>query len=328
MAAAADDLDRGGIVSELFDGLPSPRGSVPQLRLMAALHELVLSDQAPALARYYPSTGGDLPPGRAWPCAQQALQAHRDWIRERLPRTVQTNEVGRSTVLYAVLLWLAHRHGGPIRLLEIGASAGLNLRADRYAYLSGELTLGDPSSALRFRQPWRPPPAIDLTAAQGRLTIADRAGCDLSPLDPRREQDRRRLLSYIWPDEPERLSRLQDALAIAATDELTVARSPASAWLPEQLQQRQTGELTVVWHSIVQQYVPASEWEATLQALRQAHARHPDREIVRVAMEPRREHIVNFTVTRYDDLGGPGQVLAECGDHGPPVSWTAPATPA
>lgn len=70
------------------------------------------------------------------------LHEHFDWIRERLPRTVQTNEPGRSAVLYAVLLWLADRHRRPIRLLEIGASAGLNLHADCFAYAVGDETFG------------------------------------------------------------------------------------------------------------------------------------------------------------------------------------------
>jgi hypothetical protein len=175
MAAAADDLDRGGVVARLFAGLPAPRGSVPQLRLMAALHELVLAGSVPELARFYPSAGGERPPQGAWPWARAALNDHFDWIRERLPRTVQTNEVGRSTVLYGVLLWLADASERRLRLLEIGASAGLNLRADRYAYDVGEAMLGDPSSAVRFQEPWRPGPQIDLAAAQ------DRCGSPIAP---------------------------------------------------------------------------------------------------------------------------------------------------
>lgn len=321
MAAAADDLDAGGVVARLFAGVPVPRGSVPQLRLMAALHELVLSGAAPALARFYPSAGGDRPPLRAWPDARAALVGHFDWIRERLPRTVQTNEVGRSTVLYAVLLWLTERCGRPLRLLEIGASAGLNLRADRYAYLVGDETLGDPRSGLSFRQPWQPGPDVDLAAAQRRLRIVHRAGCDLSPLNPCSAEDRRRLLSYIWPDEPERLKRLEAALTIAAQDPIAIASRSAGRWLPDELARRGADELTVVWHSIVRQYVSDDEWAAVIEALREASAADPQRPIARVAMEPRRDHVIDFAVTLHGDPDGPGQTLARCGDHGPPVEW-------
>jgi hypothetical protein len=289
MAATADDLDRGGVVARLFAGLPAPRGSVPQLRLMAALHELVLAGSVPELARFYPSAGGERPPQGAWPWARAALNDHFDWIRERLPRTVQTNEVGRSTVLYAVLLWLADGSERRLRLL-----------------------------------PWQPGPRIDLAAAQDRLRISHRAGCDLAPLDPSLADDRRRLLSYIWPDEPERLARLQAALAIAARDPLPIARSPASEWLAAELERRRAGELTIVWHSIVRQYVPGEEWAAVIECLRAASAARSDRPIVRVAVEPRRDHVVNFAVSLHAEPDGPGQILARCGDHGPPVVWKPP----
>ncbi|HEX3830906.1 MAG TPA: DUF2332 domain-containing protein [Solirubrobacteraceae bacterium] len=328
MAAAANDLDQGGVVARLFEGLPVPRGSVPQLRLMAALHELVLARSVPELARFYPSAGGENPPQQAWPRARAALNDHFDWIRQRLPRTVQTNEVGRSTVLYAVLLWLADRSERRLRLLEIGASAGLNLHADRYAYDVGEATLGEPSSAVRFQEPWRPGPQIDLAAARDRLRISHRAGCDLAPLDPSLPDDRRRLQSYIWPDEPERLQRLQAALAIAARNRVPIARSSASEWLAAELERRRVGELTVVWHSVVRQYVPGEEWAAVIGCLRAATAARPDRPIVRVAMEPRRDHVVNFAVSLHAEPDGPGQILARCGDHGPPVVWQPPAATA
>ena len=46
----------------------------------------------------------------------------------------QTNEVGRSALLMSGLLVLADRFGLPLRLFELGASAGLNLQLDRYGY--------------------------------------------------------------------------------------------------------------------------------------------------------------------------------------------------
>jgi hypothetical protein len=43
MGAAAEDIDRGGEVARLFEGIDAPPGAVPQLRLLSALHYLVLS---------------------------------------------------------------------------------------------------------------------------------------------------------------------------------------------------------------------------------------------------------------------------------------------
>ena len=333
MRGAADDIEAGGVVSELFAGVPAPPGSVPQLRLMAALHELVLAGRAPELVGFYPSAGGDRAPAQAWPVARRALRDHADWIAPRLRRTVQTNEPGRAAVLYAVLLWLVDRGAArgrdlrPIRLLELGASAGLNLLADRYRYEQEGSVLGAPDSPVAFAQPWRPPPPIDLRTAADRLAIVHRAGCDSSPRDPADPEDRRRLLSYIWPDESERFHRLQAALEIAAADPPPVAAADALDWLPGALEDRAAGELTVVWHSVVRQYVDRDAWEATRERFRAAARADPDRPVVWVSMEPMPERIFGcaVTVTAAPDLAA-DVPLARCGDHGPPVAWetTAP----
>jgi hypothetical protein len=113
MRGAAADLDRGGVVRELFDGVPAPPGSVPALRLLAALHRLVLAGRAPELALHYPSAGGTRPAAGAWPRAADCLRERFDEVRERLTLTVQTNEPGRATVLYGALLWLGAWRSGP-----------------------------------------------------------------------------------------------------------------------------------------------------------------------------------------------------------------------
>lgn len=320
MYGAADDLAAGGVVADLFEGISTPPGAVPQLRLMAAMHQLVLSDGAPDLARFYPSAGGTEPPDDSWAAAENALRANFDWIKG-LGLTVQTNEPGRSAVLFAVLLWLTDRYRLAIRLLELGASAGLNLLADRYCYVAGGEVYGEPTSSLRFEEPWRPPPPIRLRDAAANLRISDRAGCDRSPLDPREAEDRMRLVSYIWPDEPDRIRRIEAAMDIAARAPVPVIRGDASEWLPGALAGRRAGELTVVWHSLVRQYVEPEEWVALQSALREARAAAPELPIVRVGMEPDLDHLAAIELA-IDEPGDASPIrLAACGDHGPPVIW-------
>jgi len=315
MRAAADDIDRGGLVARLFAGVPAPPGSVPQLRLLAALHYLVLSAQAPALAAFYPSASGELAPEGVWPTAQATLRENFDQVRVRLHRTVQTNEPGRSPVLFAGLLWLAERHRCPIRLLEVGASAGINLLADRYCYVVDDLELGDPSSPLRFADPWMPPPPIDLARAERHLHIVARAGCDPAPLDASRPDDQLTLLSYIWPDELDRIERMRAALSVAACDPVPIAAQHGSHWLPGALAAADDGELIVVWHSVMRQYVEADEWTRIERAL----AGRP--EIVRLSMEPAGDEVAWMQLTVHDPAGAPEVRLAVCGDHGLPIRW-------
>jgi HAD superfamily hydrolase (TIGR01509 family) len=323
IAAAADDYEAGGVVARLFAGVDAPPGGVPALRLMAALHELALTGREPELSAFYPSAGGTRPPEAAWPIAREVLEHNFDWIEPRLHRTVQTNEPGRSAVLYPVLLWLAAAYGRPLRLLEIGASAGLNLICDRYRYDVGELTLGDPGSPVRFEQPWRPAPAIDLAAAAAALRITHREGCDPNPLDPSSPDDRRRLISYIWPDERDRLTRLDAALSVAAPRPPMVVRAPAFEWLPDALGRRRNGELTVVWHSVMRQYVDPGEWQALLEAFDAALAAAPERPIAWVGMEPVPGGAGNELTLRTGAHRAAGRV-ATCDDHGPPIVWLAP----
>jgi hypothetical protein len=243
------------------------------------------------------------------------MEERFDLIRQRLDRTVQTNEPGRSAVLFAGLLWLTDRHRRPIRLLEIGASAGLNLIADRYSYVVDGRELGDPESPLRFVDPWTPAPPIDLRDTASALEVVARAGCDPSPLDPTNADDQLTLLSYIWPDELHRIDRMRAALSVAARDRIPVAVRRGSEWLPEALAAGREDELTVVWHSVMRQYVDSEEWAAIERALDGRDS------VVRLSMEPDLDQRARMQLTVHDPVGAPEVLLATCDDHGLPIRW-------
>ena len=322
MRGAADDLDAGGVVAELFAGLDASWASVPGLRLAAVLHRLVLAGRAPELAPFYPDAGGTRPPQHAWPLAAAVLRAHAPEARERLPRTVQTNEPGRAAALYGALLWLLDRIPLPVRLLEIGASAGLNLRVDRFAYVVDGQVLGDPGSPLVLEEPWvgRPVPAPARAAAALRIT--DRAGCDPAPLDPEEPEDRLTLLSYVWPDEEERLARARAALAVAARVPAPVQAEPTAAWLGRRLAAGREGELTVLWQSVVRQYVDDADWAGIEAAVEQAGAdADPGRPLAWIAMEPGDGRLLDFELRATTWPGDRRRRLARVDPHGAPVRW-------
>jgi hypothetical protein len=309
--AAADDYDAGGPTYDLLSPhTEDPSGSVPALRLTGALHRLVLERRAPELALHYPSVGGL--PGEVWPAARRTIAEHLDELREHVRRPVQTNEVGRSAALYGGLLHV----GGPVRLLELGASAGLNLLVDRFAYeVSGEV-LGDPTSPVRLHEPWRG------RLPTGTVEVVERAGCDPQPLDPISAADRLTLTSYVWPDQVDRFERLRAALAVAARHGIAVERLPASAFLERELAEPRSGVTTVVWHSVVRQYMAPAERERVDQLLTEAGERATAAApLARLSLEPVQGQF-RFLVELTTWPGGRTRVLAEARGHGPPVEWT------
>ena len=82
---------------------------------------------------------------------RELIGAHVDEMHAGLAIPPQTNEVGRSAALLAGLFDLVAASGVPrIRLLEVGASAGLNLLLDHYAYRGDSWQFGDTDSTIQF----------------------------------------------------------------------------------------------------------------------------------------------------------------------------------
>jgi hypothetical protein len=184
--------------------------------------------------------------------------------------------------------------------------------------------LHHPSSPLRFDAPWQPGPLIDVHAAARDLRILARGGCDQRPLDPRQPEDRLTLMSYIWADELNRIERLKSALDVAAACAVPIATEPASAWLARALADRDAGELTVIWQSIFRQYVASEEWAAIEDAVRRAADRGPP--VAWLAMEPTGAQLAQIGLSLRSHPDEPAELLAHCGDHGPPVMWYPPGT--
>lgn len=315
LEGAADDLVAGGVVADLLGPhADEPSGTVPALRLAGSLHRLVLEGAAPELALRYPSVGGTAAVEGVWPPAERACRDHLDRLRELVRQGVQTNEVGRSAVLYGVLLKIP----GPLQLLEVGASAGLNLRCDSYGYEVGETLLGDATSPVRLVQPWH-----GCLPTARPLDVRARKGCDPNPLDPTTADGRLTLTSYVWADQVARLERLRGALDVAARVPAAVEKAGALHFLQRELAQRPAGVTTVVWHSVVWQYVDPAERVAVDALLAETGARATeDTPLVRASMEPERvdgRWVFRVRLQRWPD-GGTVHV-ADAEGHGPPVRW-------
>jgi hypothetical protein len=314
-----DDVGAGGPTWHILEPYAAaPFEPVYPLRLLGGLHHLVLAGDAPALARRYPSTGGDGDADAAWPDVRALLADPPVALVETFERAVQTNEVGRSVALVGGLLLLAERTGLPVRLLEVGASGGLNLRVDRYWYEQAGRGWGDAASPLRFVDRYEPgPPPFGAP-----LSIAERRGCDRDPIDASSEDGARTLLSYVWPGMTARFDALTYALAVARALPVEIDRADAADWVEQQLAVTRTGIVTVVWHSIVWQYLDASTRTRLLHALRAAAARAtPDAPVAWLRLEPPDDTLGRPELRCSLWPGAADEVLAHAGFHHQPVHW-------
>ena len=278
----AERLGNGSAVADRilgWQGDPSPSADSVPLRIAGCLHALVLDGRAPALAAAYPPhvVNDD----QLWHAIEEATREHAGFILERLNSPPQTNEVRRSGALLPGFFLLGEMFGMPLILSEAGASAGLNLQWDRYAYDLGGRTVGAANSTVRIAPEWRgrTPPASD-------VEVAARAGCDLNPIDAADPSQRLRMLSYIWADQADRLDRTAHALDIAARHDLSIERADAIDWLAGRFAQRHAGAVHVVFHTIAWQYFPKTLQErgASLIAEAGAQATH-GAPLARLALE-------------------------------------------
>jgi hypothetical protein len=295
-------LDWRGNADVFSDALP--------LRLAGGLHALVRRGGAPGLAACYPPA--PLPGDDAlWAALRPALEGPD--LLPWLDSAPQTNEVGRSAVLMSGLLVVADLFPQPMELLELGASAGLNLQLDRYGYDLGGVKAGDAGSPLQLRPQWKggPPPGAP-------VRVARRRGVDLNPLDVR--SDGERLLAYTWPDQPRRLAQLEAALAVAAQDPAAVDSGDAADWLEARLaERREAGVTRVVLHSIAFQYFPAGTKARIRAAMEAAGAAGAPLAWLRYEYEPEDNRIT----LRLKTWPGEERLLAHCHPHGIEVKWLA-----
>jgi hypothetical protein len=319
MMRVGDDIAAGGPSWSVLEGHEHDRpGTVPSLRFMGSVHRLVLSGRAPELARHYPSAGGDASdPAAAWPAFVATVEQHAAELRELVNRPVQTNEVGRAGALLGGFLEVSRATGLPLRLLEVGASAGLLLRWDRYRYEADGRAWGDPASGLRLAIEGEGPPL------DARADVAERLGCDRNPLDPASEEDRLTLRSFLWPDQDWRRDQLDAALEIAGRVPAGVERARAADWVEGRLAEPAGGTASVVYHSLVAQYFPDDERARFERALAEAGARAtPEAPLAWLRMEGAGE-LCDVRLTLWP--GGEERLLARAGYHGRPVRWLEPS---
>lgn len=255
----AKDRELLGLLASAKPGQQRP------VLLMAAVHDLVLGSPDVPLARFYPSiTGGPVPAGDPFPAFRRLCLERRDDLLALLStRSTQTNEVNRCVALRpALAAAVRDLPDTPVALVELGASAGLNLGFDRYC-LPGRF--GPPDSPVRLASeetgaaepPFRAP----------LPEVAWRRGIDQSPVSLADADAVRWLEACLWPEQIERVERFRAAVRTARDDPPTVVAGDMVDALAEVADAAPPDVHMVIWHSWALTYVARDRRPALADAI-------------------------------------------------------------
>ncbi|MFE1521632.1 DUF2332 domain-containing protein [[Kitasatospora] papulosa] len=276
LSVVMEDISDSGPISRHICDHPDADTPLFGLRVLAGVKLLVLTGQAPELATHLEDfmsgqTSVDYVE-RIRRIFRKTITEHPDEIWEALNRPVQQHLPSRAGFLLRGLGMLGAKK---VRLLELGACAGLTLIPDRYRWFGNDWQWGDEKSSVRMpaEGPW-----------PGDINIVERAGCDLSPRDPANEQDRMILRSFIAPEREVEQMELDEALILASESRVRVDEADAAEWLGQELLcQTESDTTTVVWHSLFWGYLN-SEKRSELNGILSSAAKHT--RLARISYEP------------------------------------------
>lgn len=302
-----------GTGRRILDWPGDPAADVLPLRIAGGLHGLARSGQDRELSELYAFAREDF--GNVM---RRVLNQWDQWLHPWLDSPPQTNEVGRSGALMAGLAVAAARLDHSIELLEIGASAGLNINLDRFGYRLGGLGLGPEDSGVQIAPEWDgPQPQVKWPR------IVKREAVDQNPLDVHDDATAERLLAYCWPDQPERLARLHAAIAIARSHPPQVMRGDAADWIEHELSGRQpAGVARIVMHSVFWQYLPRDTQQRIDAAIRTAgRAATKEQPLCWLSFEPDPPSAGPMQLRLKLWPSGEHLHLAQCHPHGTSINW-------
>lgn len=299
------------------------RGQQPPNLLFAAVHFLLLGDPDDQLAAWYPSIAGDAAraPGGAGPAFAAFCRRRRGEVEPLLrERLVQTNVVGRAAALRYAMGIAGERVGGPVALVEVGASAGVQLAFDAYRYRIGDADAGPRDAAVEVRASWR----SSRPARLGELpVIAARAGIDLHPVDVTDPVERRWLRALVWPENAAQAERLEAALAVVAAAPPRLFARDATTGIEDVVDEVAGDRPLVLFHAATRAHVPAERRPAFDAALAAPGRRRP---VLRIALEAtsrssRHPEGPRHELSLTDSRDGTTTLLAEVDGHG---AWIRP----
>jgi hypothetical protein len=245
----------------------------PTNLLFASVQYLLMKGSATRLRNYYASLVDDPdPPEEAGGPFKEFVLEHQDWIVENSNRRyTQTNESKRCVALLPAI-WSTGLER--FHLVEIGASAGLNLAIDHYRYRWDGVEWGPSGS----------PVVLEAASRGGRprprpIEVLSRTGLDLNPIDLEDPDERSWLLALIWPEHTERRARLEKAIEIAKHVPMRMVEGDATETLNVVLTSLPEGDPVVVMNSMALMQFARSQRESLYRTIEEAGSQRPVRRV-------------------------------------------------
>ena len=286
---------------------------IPNL-FFSAVKRVLADDPEDALNDHYARCAGD---GRPTPGLGEAFSDfcsnHTEDIRGLVQtRRVQTNEIRRCSYLMPAFGVIASENPGrPLALVDVGASAGLNLLWDsyRYSYSDGSTYGPSDSSVLVDAETRTPMPSIPAQFPR----VSHRVGIDLSPVDLSDDEEFRWMMALVWPDHTDRAELLSAARSIWLETPPEIVAGDALAVLPEVLTRIPEDAILCIFHCHTLNQFPVEARSAFHEVLMQESER---RTVYHVPSEGER-----MSVDRIEKSQTSTALSARRNAHGRWIEW-------
>lgn len=294
----------------------------PPNMLFAAVQYLLLTGIDHPLAAHYPIISGEHRPlAPAYPHFRDFCLEHRERIVELIStRLTQTNVVRRCTCLLPAFSIVCHETSSPLALIDLGASAGLNLNFDRYAYSYARdgheiLRWGSDSAQIRLEADLQG--NGELPPIPPAIPVASRDGIDLDPVDLTNPDQLLWLRALIWPEHVERHQQLIDAATEFKDSDIRMHAGDATRVLPTLIESTPREHALVVYSTIALHQFPRESRQRIADTLAATSAERPLWQIALEGNDP------ELSITRYRNGAGKTEKLADASPHGWWIEWQA-----
>ncbi len=287
---------------------------------LAAVNYILMKNPKDGLAEFYPNVGGSFSPS---PAMLNAFSIFCEKFEVEIgklleTRLVQTNEVQRCALLLPAVNMVSEKSGvEKISLVDVGASGGLNLLMDQvFIQYSDGSSAGPLNSTLRLECESK---GLSLPDFKNGIQISSRIGIDLNPVDLLNADQREWNLALIWPDQFERIKRLQKALKLLSSNKILLRKGNANQILDEVVSEIPEDQLVCVMHSFTLNQFSKEEREkieTTLELISQK------RNLWRISLEWIGTDFPELSIIHYESgQKRSNQKLAECHGHGEWIRW-------